>query len=105
MASKLTVASARPASAAGRAVRRVPSGVWSSGPMLTQSCPAPETPVAPVALGSARVSFRQSVVASAARGYNDPMGEARIKVIGVGGGGGNAVNRMIQSGVQVCVIS
>lgn len=28
-------------------------------------------------------------------------GDARIKVIGVGGGGGNAVNRMIQSGLQV----
>lgn len=27
-------------------------------------------------------------------------GDARIKVIGVGGGGGNAVNRMIQSGLQ-----
>jgi hypothetical protein len=28
-------------------------------------------------------------------------GDARIKVIGVGGGGGNAVNRMIASGLQV----
>lgn len=30
-------------------------------------------------------------------------GDARIKVIGVGGGGGNAVNRMIASGLQVRV--
>lgn len=29
-------------------------------------------------------------------------GDARIKVIGVGGGGSNAVNRMIESGLQVC---
>ena len=29
------------------------------------------------------------------------MSEARIKVIGCGGGGGNAVNRMINSGLQV----
>lgn len=28
-------------------------------------------------------------------------GDARIKVIGVGGGGSNAVNRMIESGLQV----
>jgi cell division GTPase FtsZ len=27
--------------------------------------------------------------------------DARIKVVGVGGGGGNAVNRMINSGLQV----
>ena len=30
-----------------------------------------------------------------------PGGDARIKVIGVGGGGGNAVNRMVNSGLQV----
>jgi hypothetical protein len=28
-------------------------------------------------------------------------GDARIKVVGVGGGGGNAVNRMIQSELSV----
>ena len=28
-------------------------------------------------------------------------GDARIKVIGVGGGGNNAINRMIGSGLQV----
>jgi cell division protein FtsZ len=31
----------------------------------------------------------------------EPHADARIKVIGVGGGGGNAVNRMINSGLQV----
>lgn len=30
-----------------------------------------------------------------------PMDLARIKVIGVGGGGNNAINRMIGSGLQV----
>lgn len=30
------------------------------------------------------------------------MSGAKIKVIGVGGGGNNAVNRMIGSGIQVC---
>ncbi|HEX7286589.1 MAG TPA: cell division protein FtsZ [Candidatus Angelobacter sp.] len=30
----------------------------------------------------------------------DPRNKARIKVIGVGGGGGNAVNRMISAGVE-----
>jgi len=29
-----------------------------------------------------------------------PVGSARIKVLGVGGGGGNAVNRMIASGLR-----
>src|ERR1051325_10222167 len=29
-----------------------------------------------------------------------PMTGARIKVIGVGGGGGNAVNRMIEAGIE-----
>ena len=29
-----------------------------------------------------------------------PINGARIKVIGVGGGGGNAVNRMIDSGIE-----
>lgn len=34
------------------------------------------------------------------------MESARIKVVGVGGGGNNAVNRMIGSGLQVgCVLS
>jgi hypothetical protein len=36
--------------------------------------------------------------------YGPVGGDARIKVIGVGGGGGNAVNRMISSGLQVCQI-
>jgi len=37
-----------------------------------------------------------------ANNYGPMGGDARIKVIGVGGGGGNAVNRMISSGLQVC---
>ena len=30
---------------------------------------------------------------------------AKIKVIGLGGGGGNAVNRMVESGVKVLNLS
>lgn len=30
----------------------------------------------------------------------NPVDSARIKVIGCGGGGGNAVNRMIESGIR-----
>ena len=33
-------------------------------------------------------------------GYTGLEGAARIVVLGVGGGGSNAVNRMIQSGVR-----
>lgn len=36
-------------------------------------------------------------------GYEPIGGNAAIKVIGVGGGGGNALNRMIASGLQVSV--
>lgn len=36
-------------------------------------------------------------------GIGTVPGLAKIKVIGVGGGGGNAVNRMVESGLQVCV--
>ncbi len=32
--------------------------------------------------------------------HEDPRSQAKIKVIGVGGGGGNAVNRMIDAGVE-----
>src|SRR6516165_10197276 len=38
---------------------------------------------------SIRISFNE-----------EPRNDARIKVIGVGGGGGNAVNRMIESGME-----
>lgn len=37
------------------------------------------------------------------RSEHSSGGDARIKVVGVGGGGGNAVNRMISSGLQVHV--
>src|SRR5258707_13727400 len=30
----------------------------------------------------------------------EPLNDAKIKVIGVGGGGGNAVNRMIDAGIE-----
>src|SRR5438874_12896593 len=33
-------------------------------------------------------------------GLNEEQRTAKIKVIGVGGGGGNAVNRMIQAGIK-----
>lgn len=33
-----------------------------------------------------------------------PMDSAKIKVVGVGGGGNNAVNRMIGSGLQVSIL-
>ena len=38
---------------------------------------------------SIRISFNE-----------EPLNDAKIKVIGVGGGGGNAVNRMIDAGVE-----
>src|ERR1700727_3538638 len=38
---------------------------------------------------SIRISFNE-----------EPLNDAKIKVIGVGGGGGNAVNRMIDAGME-----
>ena len=40
------------------------------------------------------------IIQSAASRTSEAGGGARIKVIGVGGGGGNALNRMIGSGLQ-----
>ena len=49
-----------------------------------------------------KIRLQVSPVASySADTYGPVGGDARIKVIGVGGGGGNAVNRMISSGLQV----
>lgn len=42
-----------------------------------------------------------TVASYGANGYGPVGGDAAIKVIGVGGGGGNAVNRMISSGLSV----
>eukprot|EP00879_Flechtneria_rotunda_P019499 GHRR01020480.1.p1 GENE.GHRR01020480.1~~GHRR01020480.1.p1 ORF type:complete len:229 (+),score=54.07 GHRR01020480.1:342-1028(+) len=41
---------------------------------------------------------RYLVVSSS--GYSNSSTDARIKVIGVGGGGGNALNRMVETGLQ-----
>lgn len=49
--------------------------------------PAPQAPMAP-----------QSHVEVNVNGYISPI--ANIKVVGVGGGGNNAVNRMIDSGIE-----
>jgi cell division GTPase FtsZ len=39
--------------------------------------------------------------AAQADGVPNNNGQAKIKVIGVGGGGGNAINRMIEAGLKV----
>jgi hypothetical protein len=41
------------------------------------------------------------VTSSGYEGSTPRAGEARIKVVGVGGGGGNALNRMIEAGLYV----
>lgn len=57
------------------------------------------------AAGGSSSSRRHQLQVAAAASFGGASfsaigGDARIKVIGVGGGGGNAVNRMIQSGLQ-----
>ncbi|CAG9461709.1 unnamed protein product [Pedinophyceae sp. YPF-701] len=55
----------------------------------------------PGGIVSGRSGAGRSVRVEAFEGYGPgAMGEAKIKVIGVGGGGGNAVSRMISSGVE-----
>ncbi|GFR46716.1 hypothetical protein Agub_g8339 [Astrephomene gubernaculifera] len=49
---------------------------------------------------SGRRPGRDYTMIVASTGYTPFGGDARIKVIGVGGGGGNALNRMINSGLQ-----
>ncbi len=45
-------------------------------------------------------SARRRVAMSVSASFVDGIADARIKVIGCGGGGGNAVNRMITAGLQ-----
>ena len=63
-----------------------------------------ETRMMPVKQGFASHRRNRLVTTASysAENYGPMGGDARIKVIGVGGGGGNAVNRMISSGLQVC---
>lgn len=53
--------------------------------------------------GSSKRSTRANLVVQSAGypGFAPVGGDANVKVIGVGGGGGNALNRMIGSGLQV----
>jgi hypothetical protein len=50
---------------------------------------------------SSRQSRPSYLVVQSAPSFSPVGGDARIKVIGVGGGGNNALNRMIASGLQV----
>ncbi len=74
-----------------------PSGLLSQGqrPSLFTGT-APRARVGPPP--RAKYMMLQSMPLGA---YTPVGGEARIKVIGVGGGGNNALNRMIDSGLQV----
>ena len=47
-----------------------------------------------------RIVTRRAAAMPVVRAEMSGVSEARIKVIGCGGGGGNAVNRMINSGLQ-----
>lgn len=84
-------AAALPASQALGSVQRI-----AATPVAARS--------APWAPAGQRRAGRLAIAASAAPGgyggYGPQGGDARIKVIGCGGGGGNAVNRMISSGLS-----
>jgi len=67
------------------------SKIWRVSSTSSQSRPS-----------SSRAASRLQVCCSYSNGngFGPIGGDARIKVIGVGGGGGNAINRMINSGLQ-----
>lgn len=51
--------------------------------------------------GAGRIKGKVVICGVGANGFDDAWpGEARIKVVGVGGGGGNAINRMVNKGLQ-----
>ena len=57
---------------------------------------------APLKLHAARRALRsRQTQPPCEASFTDGVADARIKVIGCGGGGGNAVNRMITAGLQV----
>jgi cell division protein FtsZ len=60
--------------------------------------PAPTPSSGPPPLVPPASPAQRALAESEAR--NDPKGYTDVRIIGVGGGGGNAVNRMIESGVQ-----
>jgi hypothetical protein len=95
--------------------------VLASAPAAAALCGAvapaqrPRPAAAPLAarrtLGGARLALAHPAAAPCAKrsraalavraAFVDGIADARIKVIGCGGGGGNAVNRMIMAGLQV----
>src|SRR2546427_8545278 len=74
-------------------------------PMTTPAQYKRKRPWKPSRFGREEVTMTPEV-REPAKGINifiddePPITGARIKVIGIGGGGGNAVNRMIESGMQ-----
>jgi cell division protein FtsZ len=60
--------------------------------------PAPTPSSGPPPLVPPASPAQRALAESEAR--NDPKGYTDVRIIGVGGGGGNAVNRMIEAGVQ-----
>lgn len=68
-------------------------------------CPSRQQPQHASSSSTDSPNSRQSrpsyLVVQSAPSFSPVGGDARIKVIGVGGGGNNALNRMIASGLQV----
>ena len=98
-----TVAPVAPARASGTAL--VPRAPLRAAPLAARRALQGAAAALPPITGArlARAARRRD--ASVARAsFVDGIADARIKVIGCGGGGGNAVNRMIMAGLQACVL-
>ena len=86
----------------GRAARRRASSTSSKAPSETCS---PRPPLCDIDGGKTMILFDDDDAGSKRTSRTITFSEdtappARIKVVGVGGGGGNAVNRMIQAGIK-----
>jgi hypothetical protein len=93
------LAPAAPAAAACRASRVPAPRAAAPAPLSARRALRGAAPIAlPAATRLPRAARRAAGGARAS--FVDGIADARIKVIGCGGGGGNAVNRMIMAGLQ-----
>lgn len=73
----------------------------ANSPMPEQPAPVPVAPPAVADAAAAPSPAPSPAPVPVAQGTGPKFGQAYIKVVGCGGGGGNAISRMISAGLQV----
>jgi len=98
------LAPAAPAAASLRTSRAAPAPRCAApAPLSARRALRGGSPLALPAAAARLPRAARRAAAGARASVVDGIADARIKVIGCGGGGGNAVNRMIMAGLQVRV--